>query len=114
MLTGGITQKYENPEDPVWSPVYDQTHEESYEFNVKYGRLNQMALMKDKRAKHCLVILEDYQNVFNKLILAIGGVNITYKNDPYQKTTKQIYHDLASVEFYSLEDKKWDRYNARL
>ena len=37
-----------------------------------------------------------------------------YRRDPYQKQTKWRVKDLSSVEFFSLNDKKWERYNAKL
>ena len=70
--------------------------------------------MTEKRAKHCLCMLPDPQNAYNKIILAIGGVTVSYWRDPYQKQTKQKIKDLASVEFYSINESKWQRYNARL
>jgi hypothetical protein len=68
--------------------MFDQAHDTSFEFNVKSGRMNLKALMTEKRAKHCLCMLPDPQNTYNKIILAIGGITVSYWRDPYQKQTK--------------------------
>jgi hypothetical protein len=106
----------ENPEeeDAAMMQQFDKTHDESFEFNVKHGKCLVKAKMTEKRAKHCLAMVEDPKNSFNKLILAIGGIQVGYRRDPYLKQTKQRVKDLASVEFFSLNDKKWERYNAKL
>lgn len=70
--------------------------------------------MTEKRAKHCLAMMEDPKNPFNKLILAIGGISIIYNKDPYTKTKTQKYKDLSTVESYSIQDGNWERYNAHL
>jgi hypothetical protein len=70
--------------------------------------------MNEKRAKHCMVIVEDPADAYNKLILAIGGVSVSYHRDPYLKETKQKVFDLSSVEAFSISNGKWQRYNAKL
>ena len=49
-------------------------------------------------------MLPDPQNAYNKIILAIGGITLSYWRDPYQKQTKQTIKDLASIEFYSINE----------
>lgn len=71
-------------------------------------------MMTEKRAKHCLTIIDDPANSYNKLVLAIGGITVRNRRDPYLKKTTQTLCDIATVEFFSLETKKWERYNARL
>lgn len=66
----------ENPEeeDFTLTSQFDKTHEVSFEFNVKYGKCLVQAKMTEKRAKHCLAMVEDPKNAYNKLVLAIGGI----------------------------------------
>lgn len=104
----------EDEEDIAKMPMFDQVHNKSIELNVKNARCTNTALMTEKRAKHCLTMMEDCKCSYNKLILAIGGVTIKYRRDPYLKKTTQSVHDLASVEFYSLQGRTWDRFNSRL
>ena len=103
LLCGGMNSILENPEDPSYSLAFDHAYAESFEFNVKFARCTGRATMNEKRAKHCLAMVEDPANPFNKLILAIGGVSVNRWRDPYQKVTKQRVYDLATVEFFSLE-----------
>lgn len=70
--------------------------------------------MNEKRAKHCLVMVEDPRDAYNKLVLAIGGITVRCKRDPYLKRTTQRHVDLASVEYFSLKERKWERFNAKL
>jgi hypothetical protein len=89
LLCGGMNTYVENPDDEAgnWE-IFDQTWDRSFEFNIKWGRITNRAIMTQKRAKHCLCMIQDPKNTFNKLILAIGGITISYKRDPYLKKTR--------------------------
>ena len=58
--------------------------------------------------------MKDPKNKYNSLILAIGGITVTNRKDPYLKKITQTITDLASVEYFSITDSKWERYNAGL
>jgi hypothetical protein len=98
----------------VISQQFEYAFADAFELNVKLGKLVTHSFMNEKRAKHCLCLYQDPHNIYNKFILAIGGVTITYKKDPYQKRTYQITTDLNTIECFSFETKKWDRFNAKL
>ena len=98
----------ENPEDPAGSESLIHAHAETYEFDAKHGRLIMDGVkMTERRAKHCLLMMPDPSNSYNKLIIVIGGVTVKDRKNPYTKKTVQSYHDLDSVEYFSLAERKW-------
>ena len=117
LLCGGLNCKLENPED-VFSQQFDYTYNDAFLFNVKqtHQQLQKPLHLKMtmNRAKHCLTQLQDPRDPFNKLVLVIGGVYVTYKRDLFLKSTSMKHHDTATVEYYSLKTRTFERYNAKL
>ncbi|CDW81731.1 UNKNOWN [Stylonychia lemnae] len=113
LLCGGLNSKEENPEDPL-SQQFDYVYDDSFLFDVKHTKVLNKMHMHMKRAKHCVTIQQDPVDQFNRLVLIIGGVYITYHKDLFKKTTYQKYHDTANVEYYSMKTQSFERYNAKL
>ena len=88
---------YENPEDIHKSPQFDYAYDTSFMFDVKRKVRDEEITSKDmgvcmgeykmveKRAKHCMTIVQDPHDSYNKLIIAIGGINITHYRDLFKK-----------------------------
>jgi len=87
LLTGGLNWHLENSDEPGTSEQLMRAHAATFEFNVKSGRSIEHK-MTEHRAKHCLLIMPDPSNQYNKLILAIGGVTVRDRKNPYTKRTQ--------------------------
>eukprot|EP00347_Sterkiella_histriomuscorum_P017947 403347374 len=113
LLCGGLNSKEVNPEDPL-SQQFDHTYNDAFLFDVKNTKLLNHMKMTTNRAKHCVAMLNDPNDSFNRLILVIGGVYVTNHRDLFKKTSYQKYHDISNVEFYSIKSQSFERYNANL
>lgn len=103
----------ENPEDD-YANAFDHVHDDSFMFNVKnLGQVKHTKMMM-KRAKHCLALTVDPKDPYNQLILAIGGIYVTHRQDLFYKKTIQTFHDTNLVEYYSIKSQKWETYNSKL
>ena len=96
------------------SKQFEYTYNDAFIFNVKKVELVHHTNMNTNRARHCMTFAEDPNDSYNKLVIVIGGIYITYHKDLFLKKTTASYHNTANVEFYSLSTKTFERYNAKL